>query len=424
MTNSEATDAGAHAGAPARFGGLRNKPTRRYIGFGMLGMMGDNIEHVITYWVMWQLFHSPLLAGFAVISHWLPHLFLSVWSGGLADRYDCRRIIQVAQLTFMGVSASWGVLFVTDSLQPWHCCVLLVLHGLASAIWHPAEQMMLYDIASPAGLPSAVRLNSTGRSMGMLLGPLVGAVLLVWVGPDLGMFVNILSFVPMLVFMFITPYTGHLRSGAVARTRVALGEAFRLLRQVRSNPYLITMIVLAGATSLLIGVALAPLMPEFADMLGAENAGFAYSALMGANAVGAVIGGVLLESSGFFRPTIRVAMVATLVFGIATLAFALSNNYAFSLGVLVLGGIATLVSSSTAQTIVQLAAPAAIRGRVIGLYGMSSMGLRAGSGLTIGVLGTVIGVQWAVGVSAILLCAVAVAMLVYARIAHIPRLPE
>jgi MFS family permease len=375
--------------------------------------MGDNIEHVITYWVMWQMFHSPLLAGFAVVSHWLPHLFLSVWFGGLADRHDCRRIIQAAQATFMAVSVGWGVLFVTGTLQPWHCCVLLVLHGMASATWHPAEQMMLYDIASPKNLPSAVRLNSTGRSLGMLLGPLVGAVLLIWVGPNLGMFLNVLAFVPMFLYMFVTRFTGHTRDAVAPRVRVGMRDAFSVVREVRANPRLVTMIVLAGATSLLIGVALAPLMPEFAARLGQGNAGFAYSALMGASAVGAVIGGVLLESSRWFRPTIRVAMLGTIVFAVCTLAFALSGNYAFSLVMLVIGGVANLVSSSTEQTIVQLAAPTAIRGRVIGLFGMSSMGLRAGSGLTIGILGTLIGVQWAVGVSALLLALLALALLVY-----------
>jgi hypothetical protein len=270
---------------------------------------------------------------------------------------------------------------------------------------------MLYDISSPANLPSAVRLNATGRNLGMLLGPLVGAVLLVTVGPNLGMFVNVLMFVPMFAFMFVTPYTGHLRDAAAPRVRVALGDALAVLREVRSDTRIISMIAIAGATSLLIGVALAPLMPEFAVRLGAEDAGFAYSALMAANAVGAVIGGVLIESSGWFRPTVRIAIAGALVFALATLAFALSGNYAFSLLVLVLAGVANLVSTSTAQTIVQLAAPAGIRGRVIGLYGMSSMGLRAGSGLTIGVLGTLIGVQWAVGASAILLCVVALAML-------------
>ena len=71
----------------------------------------------------------------------------------------------------MSVSAIWGVLFLTNSLQMWHAMVLLSMHGLAGAIWAPAEQLMLHDLAGRETLPSAVRLNSTGRSTGFLAGP-------------------------------------------------------------------------------------------------------------------------------------------------------------------------------------------------------------------------------------------------------------
>ncbi len=63
-------------------------------------MLADNIEHVISYWVMLQKFHSPALGGFAVISHWAPYLLFSVYSGALADRFDPRRIIQLGMVMF------------------------------------------------------------------------------------------------------------------------------------------------------------------------------------------------------------------------------------------------------------------------------------------------------------------------------------
>jgi len=58
-------------------------------------IMADNVEHVISYWVIFQKFHSPALAGFAVISHWVPFLFFAAFSGALADRFDVRRLIQI-----------------------------------------------------------------------------------------------------------------------------------------------------------------------------------------------------------------------------------------------------------------------------------------------------------------------------------------
>ena len=76
-------------------------PAFRYRGFQIqfttyvLAMMADNIEHVISYWMLYQKFHSPALAGFAVLSHWLPFLMFSVAAGALADRFDPRRLIQM-----------------------------------------------------------------------------------------------------------------------------------------------------------------------------------------------------------------------------------------------------------------------------------------------------------------------------------------
>src|SRR3982750_1129782 len=153
-----------------RFAALHNRDARPYLIGAGLAMMGDHIEHVITYWVLWQQFHSPVLAGFQVISHWLPFLLFSVPFGGLADRYDCRRVIQTAQTLFLLVSVAWGVLFATHTLTVWGACVLLVLHGTAGAMWSPAEQLMLHDFVGPSELPSAVRLNSTFRSLGILFG--------------------------------------------------------------------------------------------------------------------------------------------------------------------------------------------------------------------------------------------------------------
>ena len=98
-----------------KFAALRHPDCRFYLVGTMLSMMADNIEHVISYWVLYQKFHSPALAGFAVVSHWLPSLVFSVYFGGLADRYDCRKVIQVAQVMYMGVSAAWGYLFRTGT---------------------------------------------------------------------------------------------------------------------------------------------------------------------------------------------------------------------------------------------------------------------------------------------------------------------
>src|SRR5258705_11603838 len=128
----------SQSGKRLSFAALHHRNFRLFFIYTVLAMMADNIEHVVSYWVLFQKFRSPALAGFAEISHWTPFLLLSVYFGGIADRYDCRKVIQVAQLLFMGVSATWAVLFFTNTIQLWHAGVLLVLHGVAGAIWAAA----------------------------------------------------------------------------------------------------------------------------------------------------------------------------------------------------------------------------------------------------------------------------------------------
>jgi MFS family permease len=400
--------------APRKFAALRNRDCRPYLFGAGLAMMADNIEHVITYWVLWQKFHSPALSGFQVISHWVPFLLLSVWFGSLADRFDCRRVIQCAQALFMAVSAAWGVLFLTGSLHMWEACVLLVLHGLAGALWTPAEQLMLHDFVGAAQLPSAVRLNATFRSLGILFGPVVGSALLLGLGPTAGIFANIGFYLPLTLFLFRTRFTGHTRD-THARPRVGVLDAVRVLRQVGADHTLVSMIILAGLGSFFVGASMQSSMPIFAGDFGAHGAGSAYGVLLFANGAGGVVGGLLLEVTGRIRPNVPAAVASTLIYGLATLCFALTSSYPLAIVLLLIAGVANLASMSISQTVVQLRAPSADRGRVIGVYGMSANGLRAGSGFTVGMLGSAIGMHASLACSAGALSLGAIAAGVFAR---------
>src|SRR5580692_4598292 len=202
--------------AHASFAALRHPGFQMYFVATALAMLADNIEHVISYWVIFQKFHSPSLAGFAVISHWLPFLAFSGYRGSLADRFDPRRIIQLGMLLFMGVSISWGVLFLTGALQPWHARMLLIIHGCAGVLWGPASQLLLHDIVNPTELPSAVRLGATARYLGMLTGPAVGGALLLVFGPAHGIMINALIYLPMILWLWKAPYGPRFRQSKAA----------------------------------------------------------------------------------------------------------------------------------------------------------------------------------------------------------------
>ena len=411
----------SEGGAPPRgervaFAALHHREYRRYFITNMLSMMADNIEHVISYWVIFQAFHSPVLGGFAVISHWTPFLLFSVYFGGLADRYDCRRIIQAAQVLYMGVSLAWGILFLTGTIQVWHACALLVIHGLAGVLWQPASQLLIHDIVGSEHLQSAVRLNATGRQLGILFGPAVGGGLLLLLGPTLGLLVNAAIYLPLTLWLLWAPYTGHRREGIVGKRARGLGlrDAWDTLREVSGNRAIITMVALGGLSSLFVGNAFQAQMPEFASDLGTEKVDFAYSALLAANAAGAVVGGLLLEGRGWLEARVSTAIACAIVWCLVITGFAVTTVYPVALALLFLAGLFNLAFLSMAQTLVQLLAPAHLRGRLIGLFAMSTLGLRAFSGLTVGVLGGVVGVHWSLALSAMALLSVAIGLLAFA----------
>lgn len=383
---------------------MKSVPYRLQFASYVLAMMADNIEHVISYWVVFQKFQSPTLGGFAVLSHWLPFLLFSVAVGGLADRFDPRRIIQCGMLLFIIASAGWGFFFLTDTIQMWHAMLLLVIHGCAGVLWQTPNQLLLYDLVAPADLPSAVRLNAMARYLGILVGPAVGGIIMLTLGPSHGIIFNTLFYLPMLLWLFWAP----VRDRSVAARRFAvrgLADIVLTIRAIGTQPVLSAMTWLAGLTSFMIGNAYHAQMPGFAGDLGHGDPGVSYSVLLAADAAGAVLAAIALESWGRLKGTPRTAIALAMLWSVALLGFALVPIYPVAIALLFCAGFFELSFNTMAQALVQLNAPHDIRGRVVGLYNMAGLGMRAFSGITVGISGAAIGIHWSLGLSAAVLLA-------------------
>ena len=375
-----------------------------------LAMTADSIEHVISYWIIFEKFQSPSLAGFAVISHWLPFLLFSVWSGALAERFDPRRLIQIGMGLFMAASLGWGLLFLADAIEMWHAVVLLVIHGLAGVLWAPAAQLLIHDIVGEEQLHSAIRLTATARWLGLLMGPAVGGVILLAMGPAWGILCNVLIYLPFIFWLQRNKFDK--KSAPAPRIR-SFKEALLVMKEISSSPVIVSMTLLAGGASLIVGNAYQAQMPEFAHHLGYADGGITYSALLGADAAGALTAGLLLESRGLLEARSRTAFILAMLWCVAIASFALATSYPLALLLLFVAGFLELAFNAMAQTLVQVNAPAAIRGRVIGLFAMSSLGMRAFSGVTVGLGGALIGIHWSLAASAALLLAVTMTLLAF-----------
>jgi MFS family permease len=390
--------------AARSFAALRD-PSYRGLFFSAAGtMMADNIEHVISYWVIFQKFHSSWLAGAAVIAHWVPYLLLSVFVGALADRFDPRRLGQIGLVMFVLVSLAWGVLFLTDTLEVWHAVVLLILHGLAGLLWATPSQVLIHDVVRAELLPSAVRSNATARYVGFLVGPAVGAGLMLLFDPGLALLINAVFYLGP--FIWLQRLASRRRR--TARAVRGLADIVLTIRDIAPNHVLVSMILLGGAASFFIGNAYQAQMPAFATDLGHARADFSYSALLAADATGALLAGLLLESRGLLGASPRAAVSLAMVWCIALAGFAISHSYPLALVLLLVAGFVELAFGAMVQTLVQLNAPAEIRGRVLGLYNMAASGLRMFSGMTVGFAGGLIGPRPALAASAVALLSMVV----------------
>jgi MFS family permease len=317
---------------------------------------------------------------------------------------------------FIFVSLAWGVLFVTGTLEMWHACVLLVIHGFAGVFWNPAGQLLLYDIVGPSQLQSAVRLNATAFTLGRLVGPAVGGGLMLLLGPTWGILVNACFYLPLMLWLWKAPYGPAFRSEPRAQGRAvrSFRDVFGAIRDIAGNRVIVSMTLLAGFASLFVAGGYSAQMPEFAHDLGHGDADLSYSMLLAADAAGALIAGVVLEMRSFLSPRPRTAFVLAVMWCFAMAGFAASSSYPLALVLLLAAGFLELSYSSMSQALVQLAAPDNMRGRVIGLFHMSSAGMRAFSGISIGLVGSLIGIHWSLALSAMALLAVILALMAFA----------
>jgi MFS family permease len=315
---------------------------------------------------------------------------------------------------FIIASLAWAYFFFTDSLQMWQAMAILVIHGCAGVLWQTPNQMLLYDIVGPTELESAVRLNAMARYLAVLAGPAVGAAILLAFGPAYGIALNTVFYLPLVLWLISAPYGPRFRKDKPPPRRAVRGlnDIISTIRDIKGHPTIVSMILLAGAASFFVGNAYSSQMPNFAADLQHGDPGIAYSMLLAADAAGGLLAGLILEGGGLLAPKPRTAMILALLWGGAMTVFSLANIYWLALGFLLAAGFLELSFNAMAQSLVQLDAPLDKRGRVIGLFNMASLGLKTFSGISVGLLGSLIGIHWSLGLSAIAAMVVAGVLLV------------
>jgi MFS family permease len=198
-----------------------------------------------------------------------------------------------------------------------------------------------------------------------------------------------------------------------ARTLRGFGELLAAFREVAANPVLTSVTLLAACVSFLVGNSYQAQMPGFAADLGHGNPGVAYSMLLAADAGGALVAGLALESHGLLAPRVKTAMLLAMLWCCALITFASTSLYPLALCALFFAGFFELSFSSMAQTLLQLNATPGFRGRAIGVYSMGSLGMRTFSGFSVGFAGALLGIHHSLALSAAVVLLIVMALLAF-----------
>ncbi len=375
------------------FSALRVHNFRLYLSGAVFSRVADNMEQVIRAWLVWEVTGSPFWLGVMVFCHWLPVTTLSIFAGVLADRLDNRKLMMVCECLYLLSSLLMGILVVTGLINLWEIGALLIIHGMAAAIGNPSRQVFVHDIVGKEKLVSAVSLTNSLFQCMQFVGPAMAGFIIASAGVGVAYLVDAAVFVPALVSLAIIRVVKQHRQTSQVSPWASTAEGFR---HVKGDPLLLSLIALATVPAVLIGDSVAAMMPIFATevlRVGPEGMGI----LLSANGFGAISTAIFISYLGGLRRKGSLIVLTSALFGLLVVAFSASSWYYVSMIVLVGIGMAGVASQTIISTSLQLAAPDLLRGRVMALYSLGTLGVRTFNGPMIGVLATAVGAPLALG---------------------------
>ncbi|GHG60213.1 MFS transporter [Streptomyces griseocarneus] len=352
---------GGKAGGDGMFASLRVRNYRYFFIGQFLSNSGTWMQFVAQDWLVFDLTGSTFAVGVTTALQFLPVLLFGLFGGVVADRYPKRRILLTTQSAMGLFAALLAVLTLTDAVTVGHVYGFAFLLGLMNTFTNPAIQTFVVEMVGPERVGNAVSLGAVNFQSARLLGPAVAGPLIAVIGSGWAFAVNALSYVAVIVSLLAVRAAELLPSRPQPREK---GQIRAGLRHVREHPKLLWPIVLVGFVCTF-GFNFPTLLSGFTYNVfhgGAKEYGWLTTAV----GVGALGGALLSARRRSGRPWLLVATAAG--FGALEMVSSLAPRlWVFGL-VLVLVGLLSVVFSTMANSLVQLATDPAMRGRVMGLY--------------------------------------------------------
>ena len=375
---------------------------RRYWYGSVASVGGSQLMIMAQSWLVFQLTHSALDLGLLGATASIPNILMSMFGGALADRLDKRRVLMATSVASAILLLLLAALDLTGVARVWHVLVISALYSTVSGLDFPTRQALFPHLIERVHMMSAVALNSIVWQSTRMIMPALGGLLLKFTSTWLLFVIAAFGSAAMYFVMQTIRVAVPPRANGSTLGQIAQGVGY-----ITGNRLFAALIGLTFM-SMFFGSSYMQLMPAFAKLLGTGADGFGY--LMSATGVGSVLGTFVATS---FQHTRRLgwlllgsstaAVIMILAFALVTASIErLPGAFYAAMLCALLSSLATSVFMIASMTVLQLAVPDELRGRVMGIHGISYSFMSLG-GLFIGALAYATSTPFAVGISATIL---------------------
>ncbi|UOQ91457.1 MFS transporter [Halobacillus shinanisalinarum] len=361
---------------------------------------GDSFYELAIVWFAYSITGSGMQVGFILVATFLPSVLVGPFLGVIVDRFDRRRLMQLAQL-IQGLSV--GVLALSIAMgffHMWLLYVLTIIQSTASALFLPAQNALVPHLVKREQIIQANSFFTSSRQVATLFGAVLGGGIVAWAGASVAIAFNALTFVLALLFIQFIHDTSKIDTDNAKKSQAGiLADIQEGIRWLRNQPTMMSLLVLATIGNMALG-PINVLVPMLIQEVFHANA-TALGLFDGALGLGVLLGGLGI---GILNPK-RIG----LVFGIALSIEAIGMFLIFIAPVLPIAyagsfmvGIAIVSKGLPLSSAFQIMVPSDLRGRVSSINNMiAGVTIPISYGL-IGLFGDMIGAAYCFLLSSIL----------------------
>ncbi|GEM_PF-51714 len=392
------------------FESFRYKNFKIFWLFQIFSLAGTWMQMVAQGWLVYEITGSKLLLGLLNAIAGLPILFLTPFGGVIADHVNKKKLLWYTQLVFALSSFLVGFLISTGQISFAALALITFLVGVANALDAPARQAFVVELTEKKALPNAIALNSIAFNAARIVGPAAAGFIIGAFGIEDCFYLNAMTFFIMMAGLMLIK--GDF-SPVSKWTSGMLEPFFEGARYIYRDKKTLLLMILVAFTSVLV-MPYAVLMPVFAkDILKVGPQGLGL--LMSAGGMGALLSAFMLAQYSSRINFIKYIIFSTIVVSLSLIAFSISVSFILSCAFLAVLGWGIVSQAACVNTVLQKEVPDRMRGRIMGFYTLSFLGLMPIGGFQAGVTAQYLGAPASLIIGGLICLIPAVPMALYLR---------